>query len=174
MTQRSESSPSRVKNFLFPMPFRPALGSTQPPIQWVLGALSPGLKRPGREVDHSPPTSSKVKKMWIYTSTPPYVFRDNFTLLLTSEFYFAVKIVFSSYLWVCWPFIYIYIFFFFFCILSQGSIWFLKNWTNASDFNFQSFLYCCNKTWPSRQAFFSFLSNLLPTQCFVVHCYQQE
>jgi hypothetical protein len=32
----------------------PALGSTQPPIQWV-----PGVKRPGREADHSPPTSAK-------------------------------------------------------------------------------------------------------------------
>jgi hypothetical protein len=39
-------------------------------VQWVLGALSPGLRRPGREVDHSPPTSAEVKKMWIYTSTP--------------------------------------------------------------------------------------------------------
>jgi hypothetical protein len=53
---------------------RLALGSTQPPIQWVPGALSPGVKRPGREADHSPPTSAEVKKMWIYTSTPPYTF----------------------------------------------------------------------------------------------------
>jgi hypothetical protein len=36
---------------------------TQPPIQWVPGALSPGVKRPGREVDHSPPASAEVKKM---------------------------------------------------------------------------------------------------------------
>jgi hypothetical protein len=28
----------------------------------------------GREADHSPPTSAEVKKMWIYTSTPPYAF----------------------------------------------------------------------------------------------------
>jgi hypothetical protein len=28
----------------------------------------------GRETDHSPPASAKVKKMWIYTSTPPYAF----------------------------------------------------------------------------------------------------
>jgi hypothetical protein len=28
----------------------------------VPGALSPGVKRPGREVDHSPPTSAEVKK----------------------------------------------------------------------------------------------------------------
>jgi hypothetical protein len=34
------SSPGRVKNFLFSMSSRPALGSTQPPIQWVPGALS--------------------------------------------------------------------------------------------------------------------------------------
>jgi hypothetical protein len=34
----------------------------------------PGVKRPGREADHSPPTSAEVKKMWIYTSTPPYAF----------------------------------------------------------------------------------------------------
>jgi hypothetical protein len=44
------------------------------PIQWVPGALSPGLKRPGRAADHSPLTSAKVKKMWIYISTISYVF----------------------------------------------------------------------------------------------------
>jgi hypothetical protein len=32
------------------------------------------LKWPGREAAHSPPASTQVKKMWIYTSTPPYVF----------------------------------------------------------------------------------------------------
>jgi hypothetical protein len=37
------------------------------------GGSFPGEKRPGREADHSPPTSAEVKKMWIYTSTPPYV-----------------------------------------------------------------------------------------------------
>jgi hypothetical protein len=36
------------------------------------GALSPGVKRPGREADCSPPTSAEVIKMWIYTATPPY------------------------------------------------------------------------------------------------------
>jgi hypothetical protein len=42
---------------------RPALGSTQPPIQRVVGDLSPGVKRPGREADHSPPISAEVKKI---------------------------------------------------------------------------------------------------------------
>jgi hypothetical protein len=39
-----------------------ALGPTQPPIQWVPGALSLGVKRPGREADHSPPSSAEVKE----------------------------------------------------------------------------------------------------------------
>jgi hypothetical protein len=41
------------------------------PNQWVPGALSLGIKRPGREADHSPPSSSEVKNVWSYTSTPP-------------------------------------------------------------------------------------------------------
>jgi hypothetical protein len=36
--------------------------------------LSAGVKRPESEADHSPPASAEVKKMWIYTSTPPYAF----------------------------------------------------------------------------------------------------
>jgi hypothetical protein len=37
-------------------------GPTQPPIQWVPGALSLWVKRPGREADHSPPSSADVKE----------------------------------------------------------------------------------------------------------------
>jgi hypothetical protein len=47
---------------------------TQPPIQWVPWALSLGVKKKGREADHSLPTSAKVKKTLIHTSTPPYTF----------------------------------------------------------------------------------------------------
>jgi hypothetical protein len=47
--------------FLYSTSSRPALGSTQPPIQWTLGALSPGLKLPVREADHSAPSSAEVK-----------------------------------------------------------------------------------------------------------------
>jgi hypothetical protein len=64
------SSPGRVKNFIFCTSSRPVLGPTQLHFQWVPGALSQGVKRPGCKVDHSSPTSAKVKKMWIYTSTP--------------------------------------------------------------------------------------------------------
>jgi hypothetical protein len=68
------SSSGRVKNFLFSTSSIPVLRPIKPLIQWVPGALSPGIKRPGRGADHSPPTSAEVKKMWIYISTPPYAF----------------------------------------------------------------------------------------------------
>jgi len=47
--------------FLFVTMSRLALGPNQLPIQWVLGALSLGLKRLWREADHSPPYSAEVK-----------------------------------------------------------------------------------------------------------------
>jgi hypothetical protein len=52
----------------------------------------PRVKRPGREANHSPPSSAEVKSVWPYTSNPPFVFmawclvkhRDNFTFTLPS------------------------------------------------------------------------------------------
>jgi hypothetical protein len=46
---------------LFSIASRPALESTQPPIQWVPGAIPTELKRLGLEADHSPPSSAEVK-----------------------------------------------------------------------------------------------------------------
>jgi hypothetical protein len=51
-----------------------APGSIQPRVQREPGILSLGLKRPGREADHSRPASAEVKNLWTYTSTPPYAF----------------------------------------------------------------------------------------------------
>jgi hypothetical protein len=51
-------------------------------------ALSPRVKR---EADHSPPTSVEVKKIWIYTSTPPL---KNFLFSTSSRFSeFKVKVM---------------------------------------------------------------------------------
>ena len=54
----------------FPHLSRPALGPTQPPVQWVPG-LSGGKERPGRDADPSPPSSAVVNKEYSYTSTSP-------------------------------------------------------------------------------------------------------
>jgi hypothetical protein len=61
--------------FLFTTASRLALGPTQTPIQRATDALSLGIKRPGREVDHSPQSSKEVSNAWSYTSTPQYAFK---------------------------------------------------------------------------------------------------
>jgi hypothetical protein len=61
------------KSIYYSMSSRPALGLTQPPIQWVLRALFAEVKRPGSEADHSPPVAPRLKKR-AYTSILPYVF----------------------------------------------------------------------------------------------------
>jgi hypothetical protein len=60
-----------LRIFLFATMSRTALGPTQPPIQWVPGALSLGVKLPGHETDHSPPSSAEVKE-WVelYLQSP--------------------------------------------------------------------------------------------------------
>jgi hypothetical protein len=47
--------------FLYSTASGPTLGPTQSLMQCVPGAFSPGLKRQGREADHSPPSSAEVK-----------------------------------------------------------------------------------------------------------------
>ena len=54
----------------FPHPSRLALGSAQPPIQWVPG-LSPGLKSPGHGFDHLPPPNAEVEgRVELYICSP--------------------------------------------------------------------------------------------------------
>jgi hypothetical protein len=65
------------------------------------------VKQKGFEADPSPPTSAKFKKIWTYTSTPPYVFmekclvkhRDRFTF-----FYYIIinhlLVLFNYLMWV--------------------------------------------------------------------------
>jgi hypothetical protein len=50
------------------------------------GGSFSGAKRPGREADHSHPTSVEVKNTWIYTSTPPYVFMAEGFMIYLSPF----------------------------------------------------------------------------------------
>jgi hypothetical protein len=59
------TSPNRLGRLWGPPQFLP---------NWYRGPLSPVVKQPGRESDHSSPTTAKVNKTWIYTPIPPYVF----------------------------------------------------------------------------------------------------
>jgi hypothetical protein len=66
---------------------RPALGPTQPPVQWVLV-----VRQSEHEADHLPASSAEVKNVWNYTSITPrpaimvwclIKYRDNFTYVST-------------------------------------------------------------------------------------------
>jgi len=48
--------------FLFDAMSRPALVSTQPTVQWAARSFSMGVKRPGREADHTPPCGAETKE----------------------------------------------------------------------------------------------------------------
>jgi len=48
--------------FLFTTASRTVLEPIQSPIQWLVEALSLGLKRPEREADHPPPSTADVKE----------------------------------------------------------------------------------------------------------------
>jgi len=58
--------------FLLSTPSRPLLGPTRPPVQYVQCFFFPNrVKRPGRNVNHSPPSSEEVKNDRSYTSSSP-------------------------------------------------------------------------------------------------------
>jgi hypothetical protein len=90
MTEELEFD-SRQRQEIFPYftASKPALGPIQPPIQWVLGVVSSGIKRPAHEADCSPPSSAEVKNVG---AAPPirHTFschgaRDNFTFTSASS-----------------------------------------------------------------------------------------
>jgi hypothetical protein len=97
--------------FLFTTASRTALGSTQPSIQWVPGALSLGAKRPGREADHPRLSSAEVKEwveLYLHSpNTPSWLgsqlkekHRDKFTFDLTLE-RFPTEIILLSLSFCC-------------------------------------------------------------------------
>jgi hypothetical protein len=86
--------------FLFTTASRTTLGPTQPPIQWVPGALSLGVRRPGRKADHSPPSSAEE----LYFDSPntswwrgAYLSTGNFTFTL----YIYIYIWYTSFSSTC-------------------------------------------------------------------------
>jgi hypothetical protein len=78
LTLNEVSSRWALGIFLFTTASRTALGPAQPPIQWVTGALSLGVKRPRHEADHSPPSSAEV---------PQYAFMVWFLIKAKGQLY---------------------------------------------------------------------------------------
>jgi hypothetical protein len=62
--------------------FRPPLGPTQPPVQWLLWKFS--QRQSGRtQTNHSPPSGTEVKNEWSYPTLPIRlhgVHRNNFVV----------------------------------------------------------------------------------------------
>jgi hypothetical protein len=69
------SIPGRGRGFfLYTVASRQALESAQPSTRWVPRYLSPEVKWPGLEAEHSPPSGANFKNAWSGTSIPQYVF----------------------------------------------------------------------------------------------------
>jgi hypothetical protein len=67
-------SRQRQDIFLFFSVSRQTPEWTQPSIQWVPGALSQEVKRPGHENDYSPPLSAEVRNGGATSPLPTYIF----------------------------------------------------------------------------------------------------
>jgi len=71
-----------------------ALGPTQPPIQWLPGALPLGVKRPGRETDHSHLSSVETKEcveLYLHSSNTPSWRRSQLKEQHMDEFTFTCQ-----------------------------------------------------------------------------------
>jgi hypothetical protein len=81
--------PAGAGNFSFLHRFQTGSGAHSASYPMGTGSPSAGVKRPGREANHSPPPSAEVKNAWSYTSTPVSLNgmvlrrRDNFTYSLS-------------------------------------------------------------------------------------------
>jgi hypothetical protein len=60
-TRNRTSISGRMKRFTALHNVETASGDTKPPIQWVPGASSLGVRRQGHDADHSPPSSAELK-----------------------------------------------------------------------------------------------------------------
>jgi hypothetical protein len=71
LDDRGFESRQRLGIFLFTTESRTALGPIQPHILCAPRALSLGVKRLGREADHSPPSNAEVKEcVELYLHSP--------------------------------------------------------------------------------------------------------
>jgi hypothetical protein len=108
LEDRVSISVKSKKCFFSSIASRPALGPTQPPIQWEPGALSPTAKQLGRKPDHTSPSCAEVKNDEAIPPRPIYLhsvdfhyvtkYRDNF-IFFTFTFleYFSSEVNLMSF-----------------------------------------------------------------------------
>jgi hypothetical protein len=74
-----------LRIFFFTAESGPALGPTQPALQWAPRDLSLGVKRPKREADNSPPSNADIKNAWSYTPILQYAFMAWFSVKVRGQ-----------------------------------------------------------------------------------------
>jgi hypothetical protein len=84
--------PAGVGNFSLHHDVPTGSGAHPDSYPMVPGTLSLGVKRPGREADHSPPSSSEVKNAWNYTSTLQYAFMAWCSVKAQGQLYLHIKV----------------------------------------------------------------------------------
>ena len=67
--QRYIAGSAKIFPFLFSITYRPTMGSTKSPTQWVLEAASPWTRHWSTKIN-TPPSSTKAKNPWSCTSIP--------------------------------------------------------------------------------------------------------
>jgi hypothetical protein len=65
----SYDPPLRHEAFLLSKTIKPSPGYSQPPMEWILVVLSPGLNQPLRDTDHKLSSKTKAKSYWSCAST---------------------------------------------------------------------------------------------------------
>jgi hypothetical protein len=88
-----------AETFLFSATSKSDLVPTQPPVYWVTGVLSPRVKRPGSEAEHSPKSFAEDQNAWNNSSAPVDVFmaQGHFYLLpFEVEFMRLLTVQFSQ------------------------------------------------------------------------------
>jgi len=76
MNRLRAGPPAGTREGCFPLRHRVQSNSWahQPSYEMGTSDLSPGVKRPSREANHSSPSTVEVKNAWSYNSTPQHVF----------------------------------------------------------------------------------------------------
>jgi hypothetical protein len=87
--------PTRTGNLSFLHRVQTSSGASQPLIQRVLETFFPGVKRPVREADHSPPSSDSAKECVALYLHPQYVFMA-WCLGKAQGLYFTITIIINS------------------------------------------------------------------------------